>query len=94
MLWNKFDITEIGITAFTDCHMGARFMSEFSVFFVMAGWIVEMLFMLFFAYIALQWIEHSWVRSRLAHGCSNDQSFMHPLTIPFILKQYVQIKQL
>jgi len=34
--------------------MGARFMSEFSVFFVMAGWIVEMLFMLFFAYIALQ----------------------------------------
>ena len=28
---------------------GARFMSIFSVFFVMAGWIAEILFMLFFA---------------------------------------------
>jgi len=29
---------------------GAHFMSMFSIFSVMAGWIAEMLFMLFFAY--------------------------------------------
>jgi len=32
---------------------GAHFTSIFSVFSVMAGWIEEMLFMLFFAYIAV-----------------------------------------
>jgi len=32
---------------------GARFTSVFSVFSVMAGWIAEILFMLFFAYIAV-----------------------------------------
>ena len=32
---------------------GARFTSIFSVFSVMAEWIAEMLFMLFFAYIAV-----------------------------------------
>ena len=32
---------------------GARFTSIFSVFSVIAGWIVEMLFMLFFAYTAV-----------------------------------------
>ena len=33
--------------------MGACFTSIFSVFSIMAGWIVEMVFMLFFAYIAV-----------------------------------------
>jgi len=32
---------------------GALFTSVFSVFSVIAGWIAEMLFMLFFAYIAV-----------------------------------------
>jgi len=60
-----------GATAFTYQDMGARFTSIFSVFFVMAGWIVEILFMLFFAYIAVR-TKHSWVRSILAYGCSNN----------------------
>jgi len=33
--------------------------SEFSAFSIMAGLIAEMLFMLFFAYIAVKWTEHS-----------------------------------
>ena len=45
--WNR------GIMAFTYRDMCAHFMSIFSVFSVMAGWIAEMLFMLFFAYIAV-----------------------------------------
>ena len=32
---------------------GAHFMSESSVFFIMAGWIAEVLFMLFFANIGV-----------------------------------------
>jgi len=40
---------------------GAPFMSIFSVFSVMVGWIGEMLFMLFFSYIAVLRTEHSWV---------------------------------
>ena len=32
---------------------GARFTSTFSVFSVMAGWITEILFILFFAYTAM-----------------------------------------
>jgi len=32
---------------------GARFTNQFFVFSVLAGWIAEMLFMLFFAYIAV-----------------------------------------
>ena len=32
---------------------GARFTSIFSIVSVMVGWIAEMLFMLFFAYIAV-----------------------------------------
>jgi len=32
---------------------GARIMSESSVFSIMAGWIAEVLFMLFFAYAAV-----------------------------------------
>ena len=32
---------------------GVRFTSIFSVFSIMAGWIAEMLFMLFFAYTAV-----------------------------------------
>ena len=51
---------------------GVRFMSTFSVFSVMAGWIAKMLFMLFFVYIVVQRTEHSWVRSALAYGCSDD----------------------
>ena len=37
---------------------GACFTSESSVFFVMARWIAEMLFMQFFAYISVQQAEH------------------------------------
>jgi len=32
---------------------GTRFTSVFFIFSIMAGWIAEMLFMLFFAYIAV-----------------------------------------
>jgi len=39
--------------AFTYRDMGMRLTSVYSVFSVMAGWIAEMLFMLFFAYIAV-----------------------------------------
>ena len=38
---------------------GVHFMSIFSVFSAMAGWIAEMLYMLFFAYIAVQQTKHS-----------------------------------
>ena len=55
--------------AFTYQDMGARFTSIFSVFSVMAGWNVEMLFMLFFTYIAVLRTEHSQVQSILAYGC-------------------------
>jgi len=37
---------------------GVCFTSVFSVFSVMAGWIAEMLFMVFFAYIAMKRTEH------------------------------------
>ena len=39
--------------AFTYRDMGSAFMSIFFVFSVMAEWIAEILFMLFFAYIAV-----------------------------------------
>ena len=39
----------------------ACFKSESSVFSIMAGWIAEVLFMLFYAYSAVQWTEHSCV---------------------------------
>ena len=39
---------------------GVRFTGEPSIFPVIAGWIAEMLFMLLFAYIAVQWTEHMW----------------------------------
>jgi len=38
---------------------GARFTSIFSVFSLIAGWILEMLFMLFFAYVAVKQTKHS-----------------------------------
>ena len=55
MLWNEFDIAEIDEALwFSRIKIwGTRFTSIFSVFSVMAGWIAEMLFMLFFAYIAV-----------------------------------------
>ena len=39
--------------AFTYRDMGCVFHELFSVFSIMAGWIAEMLFMLFYAYISL-----------------------------------------
>ena len=51
---NDFDIAEIKALLLLRIEIwGACFTSIFSVFFVMAGWIVEMLFMLLFAYIAV-----------------------------------------
>ena len=50
----EFAIAEIETLWFSRIEIwGARFTSIFSVFSVMAGWIAEMLFMLFFAYIAV-----------------------------------------
>ena len=47
---------------------GTCFMSESSAVSIMVRWIAEMLFMLFFAYIAEQRTEHSCVQSILAFG--------------------------
>ena len=59
MSWNKFDIAEIETLWLLRIEIwGAHFTSVFSVFSVMAGWIAQMLFMLFFAYIA---VKNSWV---------------------------------
>jgi len=57
---NEFDIAEIEALWLSHFEIwGAHFTSIFSVFSVMAGWIAEMLFILFFAYIAVQRTEHS-----------------------------------
>ena len=51
---NKFDIAEIEALWLSCIEIwGTRFTNIFSVFSVMAGWIAEMLFMLFLAYIAV-----------------------------------------
>ena len=50
----EFNIAEIEMLWLSRARIkiwGARFTSIFSVYSVMAGWIAEMLFMLFFAYI-------------------------------------------
>jgi len=48
---NEFDITEIEALWLSHIEIwGARLPSIFSAFSAMAGWIAEMLFMLFFAY--------------------------------------------
>ena len=50
----EFDTIEIETLWLSHIEIwGARFMSIFSVFSVMAGWIAEMIFMLFFASILL-----------------------------------------
>ena len=54
MFWNKFNIAEIEALWLSRSEvLGMCFKSVFSVFSVMAGWIAEILFMLFFAYIAV-----------------------------------------
>jgi len=54
MLRKEFDIAEIEVLWLSRIKIwGMRFTSIFSVFSVMAGWIAEMLFMVFFAYIAV-----------------------------------------
>ena len=54
---NEFDIAEIETVWLSRIKIwGACFTSVFSV---MAGWIAEMLFMLFFAYIAVLRRKHS-----------------------------------
>jgi len=51
---NEFAIAEIETLWLSRIDIwGTHFTSIFSVFSVMAGWIVEMLFMLLFAYIAV-----------------------------------------
>ena len=51
---NEFDIAEIEALWLLRIEIwGARFTSIFSIFSIMAGWIAEILFMLFFAYIAV-----------------------------------------
>ena len=51
MLWNEFDIAEIETVWLSRIEIwGVRFMS---IFFVVARRIAEMIFMLFFAYIAV-----------------------------------------
>ena len=53
-IYVEFDIAEIKTLWLSRIEIwGARFTSIFSVFSVMAGWIAEMLFMLFFAYTAV-----------------------------------------
>ena len=64
MLWNKFDIAEMYWDTYEE--------SKSSVFSIMAGWIAEMFFMLFFTYIAVYPAEYCWVWSSLAYGLSNN----------------------
>ena len=54
MLWNEFGFAEIAALWLSRIKTwGTRFTSIFSLFSVMAGLIAEVLFMLFFAYIAV-----------------------------------------
>ena len=54
MLWNEIDIAEIEALWLSHINIwGAHFMNIFSVFSVIAEWIAELVFMLFFAYIAV-----------------------------------------
>ena len=54
MLWNEFDIAEIEALWLSHIKIlgtqGTHFTSESSVFSLMAEWIAEVLFMLFYAY--------------------------------------------
>ena len=60
VLRNKLKIAEINALWLSPIEIwGARFTSIFSIFSVMTRWIAEMLFMLFFAYIAVQWTEQT-----------------------------------
>ena len=54
--------------AFTYQEIGQAFHKYILCISVMAGWIAEMLFMLFFAYSTVHRTEHSGVRSILAYG--------------------------
>ena len=56
---------------FTYQDMGRPFHEYILHISIMAGWIAEMLFMPFFACIAVKRTEHCWVRSVLASVCSN-----------------------
>ena len=54
MLRNEVNIAEIEALWLSRIKIwSVRFTSIFSIFSIMAGWIAEMLFMLFFAYIAV-----------------------------------------
>ena len=54
MLLNEFDFNEIEALWLSHIEIwGANFTSIFSIFSLMVGWIAEMFFMLFFAYIAV-----------------------------------------
>jgi len=53
IVWNEFRFAEIEEIWLSRIEIWADFMSEFSVFSVMAGWIAEILFMLFFAHFAV-----------------------------------------
>jgi len=62
MLLNEFDIAEIEALWLSCIKIwGVHFTSIFSVVSIMAGWIAEMLFMLFFAYTAVQRTKHGWL---------------------------------
>jgi len=54
LLTNEFNIAEVVVLWLSHIEVwGTCFMSIFSAFSVMVGWIAEMLFMLFFAYFAV-----------------------------------------
>ena len=54
LAYNEVDIAEIEVLWLSRIEiLGKSFTSEFSVFSVMAGWIAEVVFMLFIAYIAV-----------------------------------------
>ena len=50
---NEFDIAEIEVLLLSRIETWARFMSESSIFSIMAGWIAEVLFMFFLTYTAV-----------------------------------------
>jgi len=73
----EFNIAEIQVLWLLNIQIwDARFTDEFSMLFIMAGWIAEMLFMLLFPFHAVvslnsvfaEWrTEYSWVQSVLTY---------------------------
>jgi len=66
MLWKDFDIAEREALWPSRIETWGHILQVNSVVSVISGWIAEMLSILLFAIIAVQRMEHNWVRSVVA----------------------------